>query len=136
MSRHLAYHGTTLGALSINGIPALRAPFEPLVPEVAHARNTNRYHRPAGESEADFTALLLDDLEHTIQAAGADTVAMVIMEPVQNAGGASRRPRATGAASASSATGTTSFCAPTRSSPASAASAHGSARSGTTSDRT
>jgi adenosylmethionine-8-amino-7-oxononanoate aminotransferase len=87
VSRHLAYHGTTLGALSINGIPALRAPFEPLVPEVAHARNTNRYHRPAGESEADFTALLLDDLEHTIQAAGADTVAMVIMEPVQNAGG-------------------------------------------------
>jgi adenosylmethionine-8-amino-7-oxononanoate aminotransferase len=87
VSRHLAYHGTTLGALSINGIPALRAPFEPLVPEVAHARNTNRYHRPAGESDAEFAALLLDDLEHTIQAAGAETVAMVIMEPVQNAGG-------------------------------------------------
>jgi adenosylmethionine-8-amino-7-oxononanoate aminotransferase len=87
ISRHLAYHGTTLGALSINGIPALRAPFEPLVPEVSHARNTNRYHRPAKESEADFTALLLDDLEHTIQAAGPETVAMVIMEPVQNAGG-------------------------------------------------
>jgi len=88
ISRHIAYHGTTMGALSINGIPALRAPFEPLVPEVLHARNTNRYHRPSGETEAEFTAFLLDDLEHTIEAAGPETVCMVIMEPVQNAGGA------------------------------------------------
>jgi adenosylmethionine-8-amino-7-oxononanoate aminotransferase len=88
VSRHIAYHGTTMGALSINGIPALRAPFEPLVPEVLHVRNTNRYHRPADETEAQFTAFLLDDLEHTIEAAGPETVCMVIMEPVQNAGGA------------------------------------------------
>ena len=88
ISRHVAYHGTTMGALSINGIPEIRAPFEPLVPEVLHVRNTNRYHRPRDESEAEFTAFLLDELEQTITAAGADTVCMVIMEPVQNAGGA------------------------------------------------
>jgi adenosylmethionine-8-amino-7-oxononanoate aminotransferase len=88
IARNVAYHGTTMGALSINGIPALRAPFEPLVPGVHHTRNTNRYHRPTGETEEQFTAFLLDDLEHTIDAAGPDTVAMVIMEPVQNAGGA------------------------------------------------
>jgi adenosylmethionine-8-amino-7-oxononanoate aminotransferase len=88
ISRNVAYHGTTMGALSINGVPALRAPFEPLVPSVAHVRNTNRYHRPADETEEEFTQFLLDDLEHTIQAEGADTIAMVIMEPVQNAGGA------------------------------------------------
>jgi adenosylmethionine-8-amino-7-oxononanoate aminotransferase len=88
ISRHIAYHGTTMGALSINGIPAVRAPFEPLVPEALHVRNTNRYHRPDGETEAEFTAFLLDDLEHTIEAAGPETVCMVIMEPVQNAGGA------------------------------------------------
>jgi adenosylmethionine-8-amino-7-oxononanoate aminotransferase len=88
VSRNVAYHGTTMGALSINGIPALRAPFEPLVPEVVHVRNTNRYHRPAEETEAEFTAFLLDDLEQAITAAGPDTVAMVVMEPVQNAGGA------------------------------------------------
>jgi len=88
VSRNVAYHGTTMGALSINGIPALRTPFEPLVPEVAHVRNTNRYHRPAEETEEEFTAFLLDDLEHALDAAGPDTVAMVIMEPVQNAGGA------------------------------------------------
>ena len=88
ISRHVAYHGTTMGALSINGIPALRTPFEPLVPEVLHVRNTNRYHRPAEETEEEFTRFLLDELEQTIEATGPETVAMVIMEPVQNAGGA------------------------------------------------
>ena len=88
VSRHIAYHGTTMGALSINGIPDLRTPFEPLVPEVLHVRNTNRYHRLPEETEEQFTALLLDELDETIQAAGPDTVCMVIMEPVQNAGGA------------------------------------------------
>jgi adenosylmethionine-8-amino-7-oxononanoate aminotransferase len=87
ISRHVAYHGTTMGALSINGIPEIRAPFEPLVPEVLHVRNTNRYHRPPEETEAQFSAFLLDELEQTINATGADTVCMVIMEPVQNAGG-------------------------------------------------
>jgi adenosylmethionine-8-amino-7-oxononanoate aminotransferase len=88
ISRHVAYHGTTMGALSINGIPALRTPFEPLVPEVLHVRNTNRYHRPPEETEEEFTRFLLADLEQTIEATGPETVAMVIMEPVQNAGGA------------------------------------------------
>jgi adenosylmethionine-8-amino-7-oxononanoate aminotransferase len=87
VSRNVAYHGTTMGALSINGIPALRTPFEPLVPEVVHVRNTNRYHRPAAETEEDFTTFLLDDLENALDAAGPETVAMVIMEPVQNSGG-------------------------------------------------
>jgi adenosylmethionine-8-amino-7-oxononanoate aminotransferase len=87
VSRNVAYHGTTMGALSINGIPALRTPFEPLVPGVVHIRNTNRYHRPLEESEEEFTAFLLDDLECQLRAAGPETVAMVIMEPVQNAGG-------------------------------------------------
>ena len=88
ISRHVAYHGTTMGALSINGIPALRTPFEPLVPEVLHVRNTNRYHRPPAETEQEFTRILLDELEQTIEATGPETVCMVIMEPVQNAGGA------------------------------------------------
>jgi adenosylmethionine-8-amino-7-oxononanoate aminotransferase len=88
VSRRIAYHGTTLGALSITGVAALRAPFEPLVPDVVHVRNTNRYHRPPGESEEEFTEFLLADLDEAIEQAGPETVAMVIMEPVQNAGGA------------------------------------------------
>jgi len=87
VARRIAYHGTTMGALSINGIAALKTPFEPLVPDSLHVRNTNRYRRPAGETEAEFTAFLLEDLESAIVQAGPETVAMVIMEPVQNAGG-------------------------------------------------
>ncbi len=87
IARHIAYHGTTMGALSINGINAIRAPFEPLVPEVRHVRNTNRYHRPPEETEVEFTAMLLDDLEQTILAMGPETVCLVHMEPVQNSGG-------------------------------------------------
>jgi adenosylmethionine-8-amino-7-oxononanoate aminotransferase len=87
VSRRIAYHGTTMGALSINGISSLRVPFEPLVPDVVHVRNTNRYHRPVEETEAEFTAFLLEDLEEAVLQAGPETIAMVIFEPVQNAGG-------------------------------------------------
>jgi adenosylmethionine-8-amino-7-oxononanoate aminotransferase len=87
VARRIAYHGTTMGALSINGIASLRIPFEPLVPDVIHVHNTNRYHRPPEETEAEFTAFLLEDLEGAILQAGPETVAMVIFEPVQNAGG-------------------------------------------------
>jgi adenosylmethionine-8-amino-7-oxononanoate aminotransferase len=88
IARHIAYHGTTFGALSITGIPALREPFEPLVPEVRHVSNTNRYHRPPEETEEEFTRFLLDELEQTILAMGPETVCLVHLEPVQNAGGA------------------------------------------------
>jgi adenosylmethionine-8-amino-7-oxononanoate aminotransferase len=87
IARRIAYHGTTFGALSLNGISAIRTPFEPLVPDVVHVRNTNRYRRPEGETEAEFTAGLLEELEAAIEQAGPDTVSMVIMEPVQNSGG-------------------------------------------------
>jgi adenosylmethionine-8-amino-7-oxononanoate aminotransferase len=87
VGRRVAYHGTTMGALSITGISALRTPFEPLVPDVVHVRNTNRYHRPPAETEQEFTDLLLTELDEAIEQAGPETVAMVIMEPVQNAGG-------------------------------------------------
>jgi adenosylmethionine-8-amino-7-oxononanoate aminotransferase len=87
IARRVAYHGTTLGALSLTGIDAIREPFLPLVPDVVHVSNTNRYHRPPDETEEQFTAYLLAELEQEIQGAGPETVAMVIVEPVQNAGG-------------------------------------------------
>jgi adenosylmethionine-8-amino-7-oxononanoate aminotransferase len=88
IARNIAYHGTTFGALSINGVEALRKPFEPLVPEVRHVSNTNRYHRPQEETEEEFTAFLLDELERTIQEMDPETVCLIHMEPIQNAGGA------------------------------------------------
>jgi adenosylmethionine-8-amino-7-oxononanoate aminotransferase len=87
IARQIAYHGTTFGALSINGIEAIRTPFEPLVPEVRHVSNTNRYHRPPDETEEEFTRALLDELEQTILEMGPETVCLVHMEPVQNGGG-------------------------------------------------
>jgi len=88
ITRSTAYHGTTLGALSLTGIPAIRMPFEPLLPEVRNVRNTNRYRRPDGETEEEFTADLLAELEWTIESMGPETVCLVHMEPVQNSGGA------------------------------------------------
>ncbi|CAN5861170.1 aspartate aminotransferase family protein [soil metagenome] len=87
ISRQTAYHGTTLGALSLIGIPEFRSDFEPLVPTAGRIRNTRRVGRPVDETEEQFTAFLLDDLEFRIQSEGADTVAMILMEPVQNHGG-------------------------------------------------
>jgi adenosylmethionine-8-amino-7-oxononanoate aminotransferase len=87
IARNIAYHGTTFGALSLNGVEPLRTPFKPLVPEVRHVSNTNRYHRPLEETEEEFTAFLLDELEQTIQEMGPETVCLIHMEPIQNAGG-------------------------------------------------
>jgi adenosylmethionine-8-amino-7-oxononanoate aminotransferase len=87
IARNIAYHGTTFGALSLNGVEPLRTPFKPLVPEVRHVSNTNRYHRPPEETEEEFTAFLLDELEQTIEEMGPETVCLIHMEPIQNAGG-------------------------------------------------
>ena len=56
-------------------------------PRCGTSRNTNRYHRPPEETEEEFTAFLLDELEQTILDMGPETVCLVHMEPVQNAGG-------------------------------------------------
>jgi adenosylmethionine-8-amino-7-oxononanoate aminotransferase len=87
IARHTAYHGTTLGALAITGVPALRTPFEPLTPGTSHVSNTNRRRHPLGDDEEAFTVALVDELEDRIRAEGPETVAAVFLEPVQNAGG-------------------------------------------------
>jgi adenosylmethionine-8-amino-7-oxononanoate aminotransferase len=79
ISRKYAYHGTTMGALSVTGIPEARAPFEPLFPGSCHVPNTNPY-RP----EVDDPAEAIRD---RIIFEGPETVSAVILEPVQNSGG-------------------------------------------------
>lgn len=87
IARDMAYHGSTMGTLQILGISDFRTPFEPLGGAGRHVRNARRLGRPASETEAEFTAFLLDDLETRIVSEDPATVAMVIMEPVQNHGG-------------------------------------------------
>lgn len=83
IARDLAYHGTTLGALACTGIPPLRQPFEPFVPGVSHVRNTNTYRLPD-----DFdVSIFAEDIRQKILFEGPETVAAVILEPVQNSGG-------------------------------------------------
>jgi adenosylmethionine-8-amino-7-oxononanoate aminotransferase len=88
ISRAVSYHGTTMGALSITGIPEARAPFEPLVPGAFKVPNTNFYRAPEhGDDLVAFGRWAADEIERTIEYEGADTVAAVFLEPVQNAGG-------------------------------------------------
>jgi adenosylmethionine-8-amino-7-oxononanoate aminotransferase/DNA-binding Lrp family transcriptional regulator len=87
VSRNIAYHGTSMGALSITGIPDLRTPFEPLVPGALHAANTDRYRCRFCAAAPACTLACADDIEDVIEREGPDTVAAVFVEPVQNAGG-------------------------------------------------
>ena len=87
IARKLAYHGTTMGALSITGISAIRTPFEPLIPGVRHVANTNRYRCKYCAEQARVHARCADEIAEAIEFEGPETVAMVIMEPVQNSGG-------------------------------------------------
>lgn len=94
ISRSIAYHGTTQGALSITGLPGLKAQFEPLVPSTFRVPNTNLYRAPEitgglmdGSDPEAFGRWAADQIEVAILDEGADTVAAVFLEPVQNAGG-------------------------------------------------
>lgn len=88
IARRLAYHGTTLGALSFTGLTDCRTPFEPLAVNTTFVSNTNAYRHPQGHDPIALTAALLAEVEDAITFAGPDQVAMLIAEPVQNSGGA------------------------------------------------
>jgi adenosylmethionine-8-amino-7-oxononanoate aminotransferase len=88
ISRYYAYHGTSLGALSITGIPAIREPFEPLFSWAVKVPNTSQYRCGMCAEQNACSLDCADEVERTILREGPETVAMVVMEPVQNTGGA------------------------------------------------
>ncbi|GAB3767640.1 hypothetical protein FB382_002372 [Nocardioides ginsengisegetis] len=94
ISRAIAYHGTTQGALSITGLPGLKQQFEPLVPSTFRVPNTNAYRASEitggfldGSDPEAFGRWAADQIAVAIENEGPDTVAAVFLEPVQNAGG-------------------------------------------------
>jgi adenosylmethionine-8-amino-7-oxononanoate aminotransferase len=89
ISRDIAYHGTSMGALAITGLPAIKEPFEPLTPGGVRVPNTNFYRAPsfvAGDQTA-FGRWAADEIERAILREGPASVAAVYLEPVQNSGG-------------------------------------------------
>ncbi|KWV29418.1 aspartate aminotransferase family protein [Micromonospora rifamycinica] len=88
VSRYLAYHGTSMGALSITGLPGIKTDFEPLVPGGIKVPNTNFYRAPEhGDSPEAFGVWAADEIRRAIEREGPDTVAAVFLEPLQNSGG-------------------------------------------------
>ena len=87
IARRGAYHGCTMGALSLTGIPLSRVPFEPLDPNVRHAANTHQRTCLYCHDKGGCTLTCADAIEQQILAEGPDTVAAVVVEPIQNGGG-------------------------------------------------
>jgi adenosylmethionine-8-amino-7-oxononanoate aminotransferase len=87
ISRKLAYHGTTMGALSFTGLTEMRTPFEPLAVPTRFVSNTDAYRHPLGGDPEAHCRWLLDELEETILFEGPETIGLMIAEPVQNSGG-------------------------------------------------
>ncbi|MCW2867014.1 MAG: hypothetical protein JWR20_1202 [Marmoricola sp.] len=92
ISRAIAYHGTPQGALSITGLPGMKAPFEPLVPSTFRVPNTNFYRADetsylGPHDEHAFGQWAANRIAEAIEFEGPDTVAAVFLEPVQNSGG-------------------------------------------------
>jgi len=83
ITRQVAYHGTTMGALTATGLTDLKVPFEPTMPGGNHVPNTNSYHWPEGRDPL----WAADQLAERLEFEGPDTVCAVILEPLQNAGG-------------------------------------------------
>ena len=92
ISRSVAYHGTTQGALAITGIPAMKEMFEPVTPGGFRVPNTNFYRAAEMGAPADdpylFGQWAANRIEERILFEGPETVAAVFLEPVQNSGGA------------------------------------------------
>nr|WP_198653612.1 aspartate aminotransferase family protein [Actinocorallia populi] len=94
ISRRIAYHGTTQGALSVTGLPALKQQFEPLVPSTFRVPNTNAYRAAEitgglldGSDAEAFGRWAADQIAVAIENEGPETVAAIFLEPVQNSGG-------------------------------------------------
>ena len=94
ISRIKAYHGTTVAAASLSGLPHMHRAFDLPLPGILHTDCPHHYRfAEAGESEEDFATRLAENLDRMIVAEGPDTVAAFIAEPVMGGGGVIVPPR-------------------------------------------
>ena len=88
IGRLKGFHGLTIGAASLTGLPHNHADFDLPIPGVMHVGCPHHYRfAHEGESEEDFATRLAAELDALIQREGPDTVAGFIAEPVMGAGG-------------------------------------------------
>jgi len=88
IARRQSYHGNTLGALAVGGNEWRRKPFAPLLMEVPRVAPCYEYRdRGERQTQAEYTASLLDELETAIIKAGPDRVIGFVAEPVVGATG-------------------------------------------------
>ncbi|MGA7787056.1 MAG: aminotransferase [Xanthobacteraceae bacterium] len=88
ISRLKGYHGVTVVAASLTGLPANHRDFDLPLPGILHAGCPHHYRfAEAGESETEFASRLAEELDALIVAQGPETVAAFIAEPVMGAGG-------------------------------------------------
>ena len=87
-----AYHGDTLGSVSVGGVARFHEMFEPLLFNVIRVDNPNTYRLPEGVSATDATAYYLDKLESTLATHHQQVAAMVIEPLVQGAAGLIMQP--------------------------------------------
>jgi putrescine aminotransferase len=87
ISRHRAYHGLTLAAMSATGLPAFWPMFEPRTPGFLHIDAPDPYRFAHTETSVSLGVAAANKLEEAILREGPETVAAFIAEPVQGAGG-------------------------------------------------
>jgi 4-aminobutyrate--pyruvate transaminase len=88
ISRIKGYHGVTVAAASLTGLPANHRDFDLPLPGFLHTACPHHYRfAHDGESEEDFATRLAAELDALIVKEGPDTVAAFIAEPVMGAGG-------------------------------------------------
>ena len=94
ISRHWGFHGVTVAAASLTGVPRNHWDFDLPMPGILHTDCPGfyRFSQP-GETEETFATRLAANLEKMILDEGPDTIAAFIAEPVMGAGGAILPPR-------------------------------------------
>ena len=85
ITRVEAYHGNTIAMTAATGMKVFHGNFGPLVPNIINAATPNA--TPSGGGRIDAGNVMIDNIVATIEKEGPDSVAAVIAEPVQGAGG-------------------------------------------------
>jgi len=85
VARKQSYHGSTLGAMSVSGNVARRAPYAPMIPEWGHVSPCFCYHCPFDKTYPECNLACADDLDAFLRVNDVSSVAAFLFEPVVGA---------------------------------------------------